>query len=46
VENPSEFADALVGLDRSLLAEEFLAATDDDLRTVAIQYLVRKPSSV
>jgi len=41
VESPDEFRDALVGLDRAKLAPRFQAATDEDLRTVAVQFLCR-----
>ncbi|HWD38402.1 MAG TPA: hypothetical protein VG944_06110, partial [Fimbriimonas sp.] len=40
---PKDFADATSGLDRSRLAPRFATATEEDLRSVAIQFLARKP---
>ena len=41
VDSPEEFDTALVGLERRLLDPKFRGATDEDLRTVAAQFICR-----
>jgi hypothetical protein len=43
VESPEEFEAALVGLPRKRLAKQFESASEEDLRTVALQFLCRVP---
>jgi len=41
VESEKDFESALVGLERNQLAKRFESATDQDLRTVAVQFICR-----
>lgn len=40
-ESPQDFEGALVGVERSQLAPRFRSASDEDLRTVAVQFICR-----